>query len=207
MTISHTRFRQPFPSWADPKGQDTSQMERYMSIPTPTDMKNRSLFGIPLQSRLTGQIVADQTLQDYITQSISEIEHELDLYITPVTFDERQDYDREMQFWSFGYIKLNHAPILNVSKFQLTFNNGANGTPPLVDMPLEFIWTQPLEGTVQLVPAQGTSISGFIASIYSGLGFHAFNSQAISHWPGAVYIVYTAGFPKDQVPSLLVSLI
>jgi hypothetical protein len=74
-------------------------------------------------------------------------------------------------------------------------------------MPLEFIHTQPQEGTVQLVPAQGVSISGFITSLYSGLGFHAFNSQAISYWPGAIHIVYQAGFEKDKVPGLLSSLI
>jgi hypothetical protein len=203
MTISRTNQVQPFPSWAI----DQNGVNRYMSIPTAADMKRRSLFGIPLMSRLTGETVQDETLDDYIKQSISEVEMELDLYITPVQFQERHDYDREMQFWSFGYLKLFHTPILNVNKFQLTFNNGMQGAVPLVDMPLEFIHVQPQEGTVQLVPANGVGISGFVASVYSGLGYHAFNSQAISHWPGAVLIEYSAGFPDGQIPALLVGLI
>lgn len=203
MTISKTAQVQPFPSWSiDQNGAD-----RYMSIPTAADMKRRSLFGIPLTSRLTGATVQDETLDDYIKQSISEIEHELDLYITPTQFAERHDYSGEMQAFSFGYLKLHHAPILNVNKFQLTFNNGVAGGVPLVDMPLEFIHVQPQDGTIQLVPAAGVSVSGFIASVYSGLGFHAFNSQSISNWPGAVYVEYTAGFPNGQVPALLAGLI
>ncbi len=202
MTITKTNSVAPFPSWAI----DQNGVNRYMSIPTAADMKRRTLFGIPLQSRLTGETVSDETLEDYIKESISEIEHELDLYITPTQFQERH-YDREMQFWSFGYLKLHHSPILNVNKFQLTFNNGVQGSIPLVDMPLEFIHVQPQDGTVQLVPANGVGISGFIASVYSGLGYHAFNSQAISHWPGAVLVEYTAGFPTDQVPALLAGLI
>ncbi len=203
MTISKTNQVQPFPSWSiDQNGAD-----RYMPIPTATDMKRRSLFGIPLTSRLTGATVQDETLEDYIKQSISEIEHELDLYITPTQFQERHDYDREMQFWSFGFLRLHHSPILNVNKYQLTFNNGVAGANPLVDLPLEFIHVQPQDGTVQIVPAAGVSISGFIASVYSGLGYHAFNSQAITHWPGAVLVEYTAGFPTGQVPALLVGLI
>lgn len=203
MTISKTNQVQPFPSWSiDQNGAD-----RYMAIPTAADMKRRSLFGIPLTSRLTGETVADETLNDYVKQSISEIEHELDLYITPTQFQERHDYDREMQFWSFGFLRLHHSPILNVNKFQLTFNNGSQNSVPLVDMPLEFIHVQPLDGTIQLVPANGVGISGFIASVYSGLGFHAFNSQAISQWPGAVLVEYTAGFPEGQVPALLAGLI
>lgn len=203
MTISKTHQVQPFPSWAI----DQNGAERYAPIPTAADMKRRSLFGIPLVSRMTNEAVSDETLNDYVRQAISEIEHELDLYITPTQFQERHDYDREMQFWSFGYLHLHHSPILNVNKFQLTFNNGVQGANPLVDMPLEFIHVQPQDGTIQLVPAQGVSISGFIASIYSGLGYHAFNSQAITHWPGAVLVEYTAGFPDGQVPALLAGLI
>jgi hypothetical protein len=203
MTITRTNQVQPFPSWAI----DQNGVERYSPIPTATQMKRRSLFGIPLTSRLTGETVSDVTLEDYIQEAISEIEHELDLYITPTQFQERHDYDREMQFWSFGNLKLHHAPILNVNKFQLTFNNGAQGAPPLVDMPLEFIHVQPQDGTIQLVPANGVGISGFIASVYSGLGFHAFNSQAITRWPGAILVEYTAGFPAGQLPALLGGLI
>jgi hypothetical protein len=203
MTISKTNQVQPFPSWSI----EQNGANRYMAIPTAQDLKDRALWGIPLTSRLTGQTITDEALEAYVKESISEIEHELDLYITPTQFQERHDYDREMQFWSFGYLRLHHSPILNVNKFQLTFNNGVAGANPLVDMPLEFIHVQPQDGTIQLVPAQGVSISGFVASIYSGLGYHAFNSQAITHWPGAVLVEYTAGFPEGQVPALLVGLI
>lgn len=183
--------------------------DRYSSLPTPESMRQSVLFGLPLRSFLTGDEVQDSAIQNFISQAISEIEHELDLYITPVTFHERHDYSRHQYFWSFGYMKVDHSPILDVRKFQLSFNNGANipGSVPLVDIPLEFIHTQPQEGTVQLVPAQGVSISGMVVSIYSGLGFHAFNSQALSHWPGAVVIEYRAGFEKDKVPALLSGLI
>lgn len=203
MTISKTPQVQPFPSWST----DQNGAERYMPIPHAAEMKRRSLFGIPLQSRLTGETVSDETLNDYVKESISELEHELDLYITPTQFTERHDYDREMQFFSFGYLRLHHSPILTVTKFQLTFNNGQMGAPPLVDLPLEFIHVQPQDGTIQLVPASGVGISGFIASVYSGLGYHAFNSQTIGHWPGAVLVEYTAGFPDGQVPALLAGLI
>lgn len=202
MTISKTNQVQPFPSWAT----DQNGANRYLPIPTAAKMKKQSLFGVPLQSRLTGETVEDATLETYISESISEIEHELDLYITPTQFAERHDYSREMQFWSFGYLQLHHSPILNVNKFQLTFNNG-QAANPLVDMPLEFIHVQPQDGTIQLVPASGVSISGFVASVYSGLGYHAFNSQQISSWPGAILVEYTAGFPEGQVPALLAGLI
>lgn len=206
MTTSKTPTNLPFPSRAIEQ-EDTPQ--RYLPLPTPQSLKDGVLFGLPLRSSLTGQEVTDSALQNFINQAISEIEHELDLYITPVTFRESHDYSRHMNFWSFGYLRVDHSPILDVQKFQLTFNNNSIGpnAVPLVDVPLEFIYVQPNDGTVQLVPAQGTTISGFIVSIYSGLGWHAFNNQVISNWPGAILVEYRAGFETDKVPALLVGLI
>lgn len=205
MPISKTPTVAPFPSWSVEQDETA---HRYESLPTAESMRSKSLFGIPLKSFLTGETVTDETLERYIKEAISHVEHELDLYITPTVFEERHDYSREMQFWSFGYTKVNHSPILSVEKYQLTFNNGIGvGAVPLVDIPLEFVHVQPQEGTVQLVPASGVTISGFIVSIYSGLGYHAFNSQAITNWPGAVLVRYTAGFEKDKVPALLAGLI
>ena len=204
--ISRTVTQSVFPYQ---EKHQTREKMRYLPIPTARTLRETSLFGIPLRSSLTGQAISDDALTQYIQEAISQIEHDLTLYITPVTFQERHDYSRHQFFWSFGYFKVNQSPILDVQKFQLTFNNGNIGpaTPPLVDIPLEFIHTQPQEGTVQLVPAQGVTISGLIVSIYSGLGFHAFNNQSLSGWPGAILIEYRSGFPHDRVPALLVSLI
>lgn len=206
MGITKTPTHSPFPSF---EIDQESSPNRYLPLPTPESLKKTVLFGIPLKSFLTGEEVTNEALQHYIDEAVSEIEHMLDLYITPVTFRERHDYSRHQMFWSFGYFKVNHGPILDVSKFQLTFNNGQMGpaTPPLVDIPLEFIHTQPEEQTIQMVPAQGVTISGLVVSIYSGLGFHAFNNQALSNWPGAILIEYRAGFKEGQIPALLVGLI
>jgi hypothetical protein len=204
MPISQTPGSTVFPYRAVSQETDPN---RYIPLPTPETMKKRALFGIPLKSFLTGETVEDATLQSYIDIAISELEHTLDLYITPVEFSERHDYNRELQFWSFGYMKVDHSPIQTVKKFYLTFNNGVPGGQVLVDIPLEFVHVQPQEGTVQLVPTQGVTLSGFIASLYSGLGFHAFNSGVITNWPGAIGIEYVAGFEKDKVPALIAGLI
>lgn len=206
MSISKTPTITPFPAF---EIEQESTPNRFMPIPTPASLRQSVLFGIPLRSFLTGEEVSDAALQGFIDQSISEIEHTLDLYITPVTFRERHDYNRELQFWSHGYFKVAHGPILDLSKFQLTFNNG-NGAPgsfPLVDIPLEYVHIQSQEQTVQLVPAQGVTVSGFVASIYSGMAYHALGAGGISNWPGAILVEYRAGFESGMVPALLVGLI
>lgn len=206
MSISKTPTTSPFPAF---EIEQESSPSRYMPLPTPASLRKTVLFGIPLRSFLTGEEVTDDALQHYIDEAISEIEHTLDLYITPVTFRERHDYSRELQFWSWGYFKVAHGPILDVSKFQLTFNNGSPGPGsfPLIDIPLEYVHVQSQEQTIQLVPATGVTISGFIASIYSGMAYHAMGAGGIETWPGAILVEYRAGFPLGQVPALLVGLI
>lgn len=206
MSITKTPTISPFPAF---EIEQESTPNRYMSLPTPASLRATVLFGIPLRSFLTGEEVTDAALQHYIDEAISEIEHTLDLYITPVTFRERHDYNRELQFWSHGYFKVAHGPILDMSKFQLTFNNGsgAPGSFPLIDIPLEYVHIQSQEQTVQLVPAQGVTISGFVASIYSGMAYHAMGAGGVNNWPGAILVEYRAGFPAGQIPALLVGLI
>lgn len=206
MGITKTPTHSPFPAFEI--GQESAP-NRYLPLPTPASMRQTVLFGIPLKSFLTGEEVTDSAIQHYIDEAISELEHVLDLYITPVTFRERHDYSAHLQWWSWGYMKVNHGPILDVSKFQLTFNN-ANGGPgsfPLVDIPLEYIHTQPQEQTIQLVPAMGVTVSGFVASIYSGFAYHAMGTGGITSWPGAILVEYRAGFENGKVPALLVGLI
>lgn len=206
MSITKTPTHSPFPAFEiDQEGTPS----RYMSLPTPASMRTTALFGIPLRSFLTGEDVTDSAIQHYIDEAISEIEHILDLYITPVTFREHHDYSSHLQWWSFGYMKVNHSPILDVTKFQLTFSNGngQGGGVPLIDIPLEYIHTQPQEGTVQLVPAMGVTVSGFVASIYSGFAYHAMGSGGITNWPGAILVEYRAGFEDGKIPALLVGLI
>jgi len=206
MPISKTATTTPFP-------YQEIEMEnapnRYLSLPTPASLRTTVLFGIPLRSFLTGEEVTDDALQHYIDEAISEVEHTLDLYLSPVTFRERHDYSSHLQWWSFGYMKVGHGPILDVQKFQLTFNNGTGGPGsfPLIDIPLEYIHTQPMEMTIQLVPASGVTVSGFVASLYSGLAFHALGAGGVNNWPGAIQVEYRAGFQDGQVPALLVGLI
>lgn len=228
MPISKTTTITPFPSWESDDLNST--ITRYETLPTPARMRSKTLFGLPLFSAFTREPVSDDALQSFINESISEVEHLLDLYITPTEFTEKHDYNREQFAYSFAYMKLNHPNILQVTSFKITFNNdtlfpgsqmqptntqfppvnqssGSNLPQAVIDFPLEHIHVMPQEGTIQLVPAFGTSLSGFLLSAFSGVQYHAFQSAFLNNWPGAIRVTYVAGFQKDKIPALLSGLI
>lgn len=203
--ISVTETQNPFPNRY--LEEDTPKVNRFAPLPTPAKVKSKWLFGIPLVSSLTNQEMDDDTIQSFIDSAISEIEHDLDLYITPVKFRETYDYKRENFAQDFAYIKLDHSPVLNVSSVQLAFSNDATDEDDnVVDFPLEYVYIKPQEGTLQLVPAFGTSISGFLMSAFSGVQYHALQQAGLYNFPGAFRITYTAGFKQDEVPAIIVEL-
>ena len=206
MPISRTPRTGLYPVWAK-NGEDVSgSFERYMPLPSPTDLKNRALFGIPLTSALTQETLSDDTIKHYIDSAISQIEHELDLYITPVTFEEKHDYNRHEFNWNYNYLKLNHPNVITVEEVQLSFSNDQTNLG-FVQFPMEHVHLMPQEGVIQLVPAFGTSLSGFLLSAFSGTQFHALRAIGLDNFPGAVRVKYQAGFEKDKVPASIVELI
>jgi len=205
MSLRKTPQIESFPSWSIDQEEVTESAIRYEPIPTPQMMRKTVLFGIPLRSAMSNQVIDDQTIQHYINAAISSVEHEMDLYITPVKFREKHDYVAEMFSSSYSYLKLNHPNILNVNKFELSFSNVQD--TKIVDFPIEFIHVMPQEGVIQLVPAFGQSFSGFMISAFSGTQFHALRSMGAGQFPGGIRVEYTCGFDKDKVPSAIVSLI
>lgn len=205
MPISKTNPQGNFPLWAR-DGQDTTgKFNRYGAIPTATSMRSKALFGIPLKSELTGAEVTDDMITSYIDGAISELEHELDLYITPVTFNEKHDYSKSNFTWNYNYLKLKHPNVISIESVELSFSNGSE--QGFVQFPLEHVHLEHQEGVMQLVPAFGTSLSGFLLSAFSGTQFHALRATGLNEFPGGVRIQYTAGFEEDKVPKAVLDLI
>jgi hypothetical protein len=204
LPLSKTPKEQPFPLRHTEEIQPA--VSRFCPLPTAADIRSRKLFGVPLKSSLTNEEFSDDAIEFYIKSAISEIEHMLDIYITPVKFKEKHDYKREHFTWNYNYMKTDHSPILQVEKLELSFSNDT-GVEGFVNFPLEHVHTMPQEGVVQLVPAFGTSLSGFLLSAFSGTQFHALRATGVLDFPGGVRIEYTAGFCPDKVPALIVELI
>ena len=200
MADSKTPIKQPFPlQHVEEIGPKVS---RFCKLPTPDMLKKTKLFGIPLCSSLTGEELSEEAMDFYLNSAISEIEHTLDLHITPVKFRETHDYRSKSFTWSYNYMKLDHPNVLSVEKVELSFSNNQE-SEGFVQFPMEFVYVKPQEGTIQLVPAFGSSISGFLLSAFSGTQFHALRAIGVTDFPGGIRVEYTAGFLIDKVPYLI----
>lgn len=210
MSQSQTPTVSQFPLWETNQG--TESVQRYAHMVTPDEMKRRSLFGIPLKSFMTNEVVSDETLQDYINEAISEVEHSLDIYITPVEFQEKHDYNREFFTWSYAYIKLYHPNVISVKEVAISFSNAfpdpvTQQPQPALIFPNEYVHVLPQEGALQLVPAVGTTVGGFVASVFFGVQFNALWFSNIINYPGSLRVKYMAGFEQGKIPAMIVALV
>lgn len=181
-----------------------ASVNRYAEVPTVQKMRDVYLFGIPLKSTLTGQLVTDEMIQTFVDAAISQLEMDLNITITPTTFDERHDWIREQWTNSFGWLKPNHRPIINVSEVSIVFSNDEKRS---VTFPNEYVYVNSQDASIQVVPAIGTSIQGFLISVFAGSQLWALYTQNLGAFPGAIRVIYKAGFEKGKIPFMVSSLI
>lgn len=203
MPISNTPHNESFPAF---NVNQEGGINRYLPLPTAQTLRNNSLFGIPLRSSFTGQEVSDEMLSNYVSKAISELEHSLNIYVMPVQFTERYDYDKEIWTRSYAWQKLYNGPVLDVQSVQLSFGNGTP-LPPIVDFPLEFCFVDPQDAAIRLVPVLGTPTAGFTLSSFSGAQWSALLAAGVANFPGAFLVTYRAGFDLNKVPALIAGLI
>jgi len=222
--VNKTSKLQNFPLYCNEKETDSTGIVRYSEIPTPEKLKRKALFGIPLISRLSNppEQISDETLQDYINEAISKIEHVLNIYIKPISVEEDQDFDKELWRQSFAYFKLYHPNVIQIDRVRLRFINrvpnvqdglvsddpdaDVNRDGIWLDIPREYIYFKQ-EGTVQIIPAYGQSLSGWVVSALSGVQFYALTRTDFTVFPGALRVKYTCGFEDGKLPAMIAALI
>jgi hypothetical protein len=225
MPVNKTKKLSQFPLYeSDDAENQSSLLGRYSEIPEPSKLRRKTLFGIPLESRLTNPsiLIEDVTIQEYINEAISTVEHTLDIYIKPCTIEEDQDFDKEFWRQSFAYIKLYHPNVIQIERVRLRFiNKIPDRTDGLqsenidddvekdgvwLDIPREYVFFKQ-EGTLQLIPAYGQTLSSYIVSALSGVQFYALTRTDFTVFPGALRIRYTCGFEEGKLPALIAALI
>lgn len=188
----------PFPERADVNGVEPGML-RYESYPTPEDLRNDCLFGIPLKSQLTGQTMSDKVLKKYITRAVSLIEMELKINVTPVKYVDRYDYNL-WDYQKYNFIQLNHWPVIQIESVKGKYPNAVD----FIQFPQEWVSLYSEFGMLQLTPTNGAITQFFLTNDATYLPL-LLGSRA--QWPQLWQVTYTSGFKNDRIPAMIVNLI
>lgn len=191
---------------------DAQDWKRVEPLLTPDQLRMRFLFGIPLYSFIPDPVTGERAeitndlLKDFIERSVSEVELATNLTIFPVQFNERHPYDRN--FWqSFGYIRMEHRPIISVDTFAFTPATGNDifqVNPDWIDN------ANFHKGQINLIPFVPAVAANFVQSSGGGTasGFAYLQViQGLTWIPALVKVLFTAGFPNGEIPKVVNELI
>jgi len=171
---------------------------RVSHVVTVEELRRSYLFGIPIEN-FEGEALSDATLQLFIDNAVSNLEHYLDISITPRSIEEDQDYAFN-QYWDWGYFKLQNFPVIQVDSMELIYFKDNDGVPEVIkELPASWIRLQPHDGIIRLIPNSRFSTNFQVGN--NGAFFpQILKLQNVPHlWK----LKYVAGFDHGKVPYLV----
>lgn len=165
---------------------------------TPEDLRKTYLFGIEIVDN-QGVPLSNETLQVYIDNAVSALEHDLDISILPRTEVENRDYHMN-EYWDWGYFQLNNFPVIKFEKMELVYFRDENGAPETLQViPNNWIRVQPHDGIIRLIP--NARFPGNLQIDQVGNYFpEILRTKTVPHlWQ----MTYQHGFQDGKIPNMI----
>lgn len=150
-------------------------------------IKDKYLFGINLADA-NGNTLPESLLIHYLNAAVDYLQNLLDIVISETEFTERHDYIRN-DYQNWGFIQLDHNPIKEIKRLNLTYGNR-----PSVEIPLDWIQLDKLTGQITLFPSAGSANSLIIGQTGMLFGFQSQWDYAPMLWE----VEYVAGIDEKD---------
>ena len=161
------------------------------------------LFGIPLQSALTGDVMKVTSITRQIYKAVGDAESSLRIPISPVRVVDKFDYIRSDDTFGFGVKKLTRWPLLQVEALRACFPGyNTNDTSTYTDFPTSWLVPNGDTGLVRIVPISGSVVTSNV-NFVSNVGAWVTYFSNLPSWPNMWNIQYTAGFDHDRIPEVV----
>lgn len=183
------------------------------NIPTPTEIRNRWCFGLPLNQE-NGDLMPDEDLKQFIRAGIQLVERKLGIYLKPTIIacspEERGlvegvDYEvaeppydyHAREYTQWGFMQLRERPVQELTGLKLVLPNG-NIIMDFMRKP-EWIKLYPRQGQLHIVPYAGDpTLFALLGGTQSGYPF--VTGSMNSNLPQMLYVDYVAGLALNKIP-------
>jgi len=183
--------------------------QRYLPMPTPLDVYNAALMGIPKIFPLTGEPIPVDMAETYLTSAVSHIEADLGCDLSPTVHYHPADYINGLFSNNFTGIILPRWPASKIIQIQMKFPHTTTNTP-YQTYTIPAGWVSLRKNKVNVVAAIGAAA---VKTDNSGLintgGILSFwNTFQFTEWqPNIIEVVYESGFESEKIPGFVSQLI
>jgi hypothetical protein len=199
---------QPYPEHTESEVTNKSVLEldsgflRFKTYPTPQDILDFGLKGIPKRFFLTGEEITADYIEPFLASAIAEIEM-VGLTISPVIKTHNEDFHDQQFTKNYLPIVVPACPILDVEAINLIYPH-VNSDQPMHTFQIPKGWITWDKNKINVIASTG---------VLAPTMLNQTSSPILAIWTSAVYkpntiaCVYQAGFPPDKLPYNLWKLI
>lgn len=183
--------------------------KRFRTMPTPQDVYDFALLGLPKFFPLTGEAITPAMCNTYLENAISEIEMSLNIDITPVQHSQSFDYIDGMFSSNYTGLKLERWPATQITSLQFKFPHTQTATPYQA-YTLPAFWIALRRNRINVVAAFGSvqiQVNTAEAVAAGGLFGYITGFARGAYQPGILECKYVAGFELDKLPNTVHDLI
>jgi hypothetical protein len=192
------------------QGLQDPGFDRFGPILSVDRFRKEYLFGIPLRAVLTGEVMSDETLKQFIRKGISDFESSVRIPVNPVYVEDRFDFERADDL-SFGTRKVTRWPVLKVEHLRALWPGrnevlNATGNSQEIDYPTSWVSLLGDTGLIRIIPNSGTIVNSDVNFLASS-AYRTIVLGGLKSWPNMWRIIYWAGIDRDKVPDVVNDLI
>lgn len=171
---------------------------------TPTKLKKRFLFGIPLISPLTKEKLDNKDLKDFIVRgaALAELDAQIDIF--PVLRRQKFPFDRHL-YTNWVHIEVPNKPITRVQSLTITTADGVN----VFTMPQRWIEASNFQrGLINVIPISPAfaAVGAQTSAATGGAAFLTFIGQ-LGWIPAYWQVEWVTGFDEKSIPVIVNELV
>jgi hypothetical protein len=197
-----------YPIFTEPSGFEGS-VKRYTTAPTPQDLINFGLKGLPKVYPLTNEPITLGDVERYLVSAYTEIEMAMSMDLSPVQHYQSFDYVADMFEANWGGMRLDRFPATKILHMQLKFPH-TQMPVPLTAYTIPASWLVFRRNRVNLAAGIGAvSVSQGGAGQAGTVGIFSYFAGFArgAYQPAVVEVAYQSGFDNDKMPAVVADLI
>lgn len=183
--------------------------KRYKPIPTPAQVHQYALIGLPKVLPLTQEMITGDFASEYLESAISEIEMETGCVLSESQFSQPEDYIDGMFSTNYMGTQLRKWPATEIKQVILKYPHAhTNNVYQTYTIPPDWIYLE--KNKMNIIAAFGAvTVSTSSPSITNAGGiFQYITGFGRGAWqPGTIEVNYVAGFKHDELPASVADLI
>lgn len=182
-------------------------MKIYETFPTPQDLIDYGLKGLPKRYPLTGEPITVKDVERYLTSAVSEVQMDLGCDVFPTEHYQSHDFIDGMFSANFTGLKLARWPAWKVLSVKMKFAHTQTSTP-FQSYTMPAAWVALRRNRITIAPSYGGMIVQQTADASAAGIFQYITGFARgAYHPAMIETQYVAGFDHDMFPAILKDLI